>query len=85
MVVRSSFCPWTLMDLAEATRLYQATLTACRSAVDAEGVMDEELEAAKREMELAYLRHLIGAEVKGYSDMLTARANRQHYGKEADA
>jgi len=57
MVARRSFFPWTLMDLAEATRQYQATLTACRSAVDPEEFMDEELEAAKKQMEVAYLRH----------------------------
>jgi hypothetical protein len=48
------------MDLSEATRLYQATLTACRSSEDAgtdEEFMVEELKAAKHAMNTAWLEH----------------------------
>jgi hypothetical protein len=47
-------------DIAEATRLYQATLTACRSSEDAgtdEEFMVEELEAAEDAMNTAWLEH----------------------------
>jgi hypothetical protein len=47
------------VTLAEATRQYQATLTATRSAVDPEDFMEEELEAAERQMNTAWLRHTI--------------------------
>jgi len=51
------------MTLAEATRLYQATLTACRSAVYGDESFEDhaetELEIARRQMEVAYLQHSI--------------------------
>jgi hypothetical protein len=48
-----------MATLSEATRIYQATLTACRSAVDPEDFMLEELEAAEHQMNTAWLKHTI--------------------------
>lgn len=47
------------MTLEEATRQYQATLTAVRSAEDPEEFMYDELEAAERVMNAAWLKHTI--------------------------
>lgn len=50
------------MDLAEATRLYQDTLTAVRSAQDVgtdEDFMHDELAAAEDAMNTAWLEHTV--------------------------